>query len=200
MNSIIACHDCDLLQKTPQLPEGARAKCIRCGATVHQRKRNSIERTLALAIAGLLLLILANSFPFLSMKIGEQIQETTLLTGIKQLYAQDMRTLAFLVFITTFLAPLVQILCMLYLLVPLQIGRVPRHLAKILRFLERLQPWSMMEVFMIGILVSIVKLAKMAKIIPGISIAAFFALIIVLSAMTVSLDSHLLWEKWGEQQ
>jgi paraquat-inducible protein A len=63
--------------------------------------------------------------------------------------------------------------------------------------LQHIQPWGMMEVFMVGILVSVVKLAKMAKIIPGISLYSFLALIFVLSAMTVSLDGHLIWQKWG---
>jgi paraquat-inducible protein A len=69
-------------------------------------------------------------------------------------------------------------------------------LPRVMRFLEHVLPWSMMEVFMIGILVSVVKLAGMAKIIPGISLYSFLALIFVLAAMIVSLDSHLIWQKW----
>jgi paraquat-inducible protein A len=77
---------------------------------------------------------------------------------------------------------------------------VPRRLPHVLRFLEHVLPWSMMEVFMIGILVSIVKLAGMAKIIPGISLYSFLALIFVLAAMVVSVDSHLIWQKWEEHR
>ena len=91
-------------------------------------------------------------------------------------------------------------ICLFYILLPLKFGRVPRRLPRVLRFLNSMAPWGMMEVFMVGILVSVVKLAKMAKIIPGISLFSFLALIFVLSAMTVSLDSHLLWEKWEEQR
>ena len=76
----------------------------------------------------------------------------------------------------------------------------PHRLPRVLRFLHSMAPWSMMEVFLIGILVSVVKLAKMAQVIPGISLYSFLALIFVLTAMTVSLDSHLIWHKWEEHR
>jgi paraquat-inducible protein A len=107
-----------------------------------------------------------------------------------------MQALAILVFITTILAPAAQLLGMLYLLLPLRHRRVPPCFAPIFRFVRGLQPWSMMEVFMLGILVSIVKLAKMASIVPGIAIFSFFGLIVVLAAATVALDPHELWHRW----
>lgn len=200
MQAITACHECDLLQRVPDLPVGNTAKCIRCGSVIHQHKRNAIERTLAFAMAGLVFFFLANTFPFLAIKIGAQIRHTTLITGIKELYLQGMQVIAILVFLTTVLVPLTQMLCMLYILVPLKYGRIPKQLPRVFRFLQSLQPWSMMEVFMVGILVSVVKLAKMAKIIPGIAVFSFLALIFVLAAMTVSLDAHQIWEKWGEHR
>jgi paraquat-inducible protein A len=68
-------------------------------------------------------------------------------------------------------------------------------LARIFRFVQRLHPWSMMEVFMLGILVSIVKLAGMASMVPGISLFAFLVLIFVLAGSMASLDPHLIWEQ-----
>ena len=200
MDSLIACHECDLVHRMTKLPTKGAAHCIRCGAVLYKHKPNSLERTLAFAVAGLILFILANSFPFLGLKIGAQVRETTLITGIHELYIQGMRTISILVLITTVLAPFVQILCLFYVLLPLKFNRVPKGLPHIFRFLHSVLPWSMMEVFMIGILVSVVKLAKMAIIIPGISMYSFLALIFVLAAMTVSLDSHLIWQKWEEHR
>ncbi|MGD8285281.1 MAG: paraquat-inducible protein A [Desulfobacterales bacterium] len=200
MDSLMACHECDVIHSIKTLPGKGAAHCIRCGAVLFKHKANSLERTLAFALAGLILFILANSFPFLGMKIGAQVRETTLITGIHELYVQGMQIIAVLVLITTVLAPLIQMVCMFYVLLPLKFGRVPRMLPRVLRFLEHVLPWSMMEVFMIGILVSVVKLAGMAKIIPGISLYSFLALIFVLAAMTVSLDSHLIWQKWEERR
>jgi paraquat-inducible protein A len=200
MDSFIACHDCDLIHRIDPLPAKGAAACIRCGAILYKHKPNSLDRTLAFAMAGLILFMLANSFPFLGLKIGAQFRETNLITGIYELYVQGMQVIAILVLITTVLVPFTQMVCLFYILLPLKFGRLPKGLPWILRFLQQIQPWGMMEVFMVGILVSVVKLAKMAKIIPGISLYSFLALIFVLSAMTVSLDTHLIWQKWDENR
>lgn len=200
MSSLIACHDCDLIQRLPHISEAGTIQCIRCGAVLHQKIRNSIERTLSLTLAGLVLFGLANAFPFLAFKIGAQVRQTTLLTGIQELYAQGMPELSVIVLLTTVLVPLAQMICMLYILLPLKFRRIPLKLPQVFRFIRHLQPWNMMEVFMLGILVSVVKLAKMAKIIPGVALFSFLALIFVMAAMTASLDSHLIWEKWDEKR
>ena len=83
---------------------------------------------------------------------------------------------------------------------PLKFNFIPRGLPRVFRFVRHLAPWSMMEVFMLGILVSVVKLAKMAKIVPGVALFSFLALIFVMAAMTASLDSHLIWEKWENRR
>lgn len=196
METLIACHECDLIHRIKPLPRKGVANCTRCGSVLYRDKPNSIERTLSLSLAGLVLFALANSFPFLSLKMSSQLHQTNLITGIAVLFGQDMRMLATLVFFTTILAPAAQLLGMFYLLLPLRHNRIPPHFALILRFVLGLQPWSMMEVFMLGILVSIVKLAKMAAIVPGVAIFSFFGLIVVLTAATASLDPHELWHRW----
>lgn len=195
MDSQIACHECDLIHQIQPLVEGATARCSRCGAILYRHKRNSLDRTLALTLAGLILFVLANSFPFLSMKIEAQVQESTLITGIEKLWAQGMWQVALLVLLTTIVVPLAQLLGLLYVLLPIKLNRKPWKLARIFRFVQRLHPWSMMEVFMLGILVSIVKLAGMASMVPGISLFAFMVLIFVLAGSMASLDPHLIWEQ-----
>ncbi|UCF03124.1 MAG: paraquat-inducible protein A [Deltaproteobacteria bacterium] len=197
-NSLIACHECDLLHKIQPLPEGGAARCVRCDALLYYQKKDSLDRTLALTIAGLVLFIVANTFPFLAMKSGSIVRETTLITGVKGLYQQGMESLALLVFLTSILVPFVQIAGMLYVLVPLKFKRVPRNLALVYRFIRSLQPWGMMEVFMLGILVSYVKLGKMAKIIPGLAIYSFVVLIFVLAGAAASLDPRIVWNRLGE--
>ncbi|MCG6945889.1 MAG: paraquat-inducible protein A [Deltaproteobacteria bacterium] len=196
MNSLIACHECDLLYKLPVLPEGSAAKCSRCGAVLQRHKRNSLDRTLAWAIAGLILFAVANIYPFLALKSEGLVRETTLITGVEQLYKQDMRSVAVLVFLTSILFPFLQLAGTLYMLLPLKFKRLPWWKpALVFRFIRTIQPWSMMEVFMIGILVSAVKLAKMASIIPGLALYSFVILIFVLAAVAASLDPHLVWDR-----
>lgn len=197
---LIACHECDLVHQLGEVPPGGSARCARCGSPLYRPKRDSINRTLALTMTGLLLFIIANTNSFLGFKIGVQIRETVLATGIYQLYQQDMKMIATLVLFTVVIVPALHLVSMLYVLVPLQMNLVPRHLARVFRLYDFLKPWGMLEIFMLGILVSAVKLGKMATIIPGVALFAFLALIFVQAAMAVTLDSHLIWEQLNRHQ
>jgi paraquat-inducible protein A len=195
MAHYLACHECDLVHELGEVPQGAGARCARCGAALYRPKRDSVNRTLALTLAGVILFVIANTYPFLGFKIGAQVRETTLATGIHQLYHQDMKIIATLVLLTVVLVPALHLAGMLYILIPLQRNRFPRHLPRVFGLLLQLKPWGMMEIFMLGILVSAVKLVKMATIIPGPALYAFLGLIFVLAAMAVTLDEHLVWEQ-----
>ncbi len=194
-NALIACHECDWLYSVRPLPAGSVAKCRRCGAVLYREKRDSVDRTLALTIAGLILFVVANVFPFLAFKLQGLETQTTLSTGIKNLYAQGMWELALLVLLTCILIPFVQLLGMLYVFVPLKLNRTPWQLPIVFRTLETLKPWGMMEVFMLGILVSIVKLAKMATIVPGLAVWSFALLIVVLAGAAASMDRRVVWDR-----
>jgi paraquat-inducible protein A len=194
-SAFIACHECDLLHRLPALPEGGLAKCTRCQAVIYQHKRNSLNRTLALTVSAVVFLVLANTFPFLALKMEGQLQETILLTGVLELSQQGRTEIAMLVFITSMLLPALQILFMLYILMPLKYDCLPPQLARVFRVYQTIRPWSMMEVFMLGILVSAAKLADMATVVPGIAVYSFMILIFLLAAITWSLDPHLIWEK-----
>ncbi len=191
----LACPDCDLINR---LHRNACKNqiCARCGSVLQRYRPNSIERSLALTIATLVLFIASNSFPFLTMQSGSFIQQTTLFTGIEELWRQNEHTLSLLILFTCIFVPFVQILSLLYILAPLWLfdRRLPGSTV-ILRVLKHVAPWAMMEVFMIGILVALVKLSHMATIIPGISLVSFGLLIFLMPAALTSLDFTLLWEK-----
>lgn len=191
---LIACHECDLVHQWVEVPQGGAARCSRCGGALYRPKRDSINRTLSLTLTGIILYFVANTNPFLGFRIGAQVRETILATGIFQLYQQGMTIIATLVLFTVVIVPAIHLAAMLYILAPLQLKRVPRHLPRVFRLYQLLKPWGMMEIFMLGILVSVVKLAKMATIIPGLALFAFLSLIFVLAAMAVALDEHLIWQ------
>ena len=191
---LIKCHECDLLQVNPTLPTGGAALCNRCGATLHRDRPDSLNRTLALTLAGIVLFIVANSFPFLSFQMQGQITETTLFTGIRDLYLGGMWELAAVVFFTSILAPGIQLVLLLVVLLPLALmKRLPPGFGRLFRWVKTLTPWGMMDVFMLGILVSVVKLSDMATIVPGTSLFAFVVLILVLAAAQASLDPDIVW-------
>jgi paraquat-inducible protein A len=146
------------------------------------------------------LFVVANSFPFLSFDMKGQETQTTLVTGVRDLWQQDKPELAGLVLLTIFLAPLLQIAILLYVLLPLHRNRVPWQMKRAFRLLRHVEPWSMMEVFMIGILVAIVKLLDMARIEPGLALWAFVLLFLLISGAVASLDPHAVWERAEERR
>ncbi|MGD2097665.1 MAG: paraquat-inducible protein A [Desulfobacterales bacterium] len=194
VKSLIACHECDLLQQLQPLPPDGTARCVRCGSVLYRRKRNSLDRVLALTVAGLILFVIANAYPFLTFRLEAQVQETNLITGVIELYHQGMWIVAGVVLFTTIICPLMELCVMLFVLVPLKLGRKPWKLALLFRAVRGFRPWGMMEVFMIGILVAAVKLVKMASIIPGMALYAFMVLIFILAASAAALDPHIIWK------
>ena len=94
---LIACHECDLLHRIPVQQGSGVARCRRCNALLHRSVRNSLDRTLALTFAGVILFIVANSFPFLAFKLQGQETQTTLISGVQDLYDQGMWEIAILV-------------------------------------------------------------------------------------------------------
>ena len=130
---LIACHDCDLIHWFGSVPEGSAATCSRCGAMLYQNKRDSLERTLALTVTGLILFVVANTFPFLGFKLQARVHETVLITGIKELFHQGMWILATVVLLTTIVLPAVQMLGVLYVLLPIKLNRIPWKLREVFR-------------------------------------------------------------------
>ena len=192
---LMACHECDLLNRIVGLPEGGTSICSRCGAVLVSHKRNSLDRSLALTLTGLILFAMANAYPLLAIKSDSLYKATTLMGSVEVLYAAGMWHVGLLVFFTAILFPFLDLVSRLYILIPLTMNRRPRKLSFIMSLNQSINPWGMMDVFMLGILVSVVKLVKMMKVIPGVSLYAFMLLIFVLAAIAASFDPHLVWEK-----
>lgn len=190
-----ACHECDLLNRVPPLPPQQIAKCARCDAVLYRNIPDSIEKTLSLAVGSAILFIVANAFPFLGFGTPGSMRTTSLVSGVVDLHAQGMPILAFIVLATTVIVPAVQIAGLLYVLAPLQRGRVPQQFNRVFRLVLHMRPWTMVEIFLLGILVAFVKLAGMAEIVPGVALWAFGFLIITLSWATSSLEPHVIWRR-----
>ncbi|MFH0351265.1 MAG: paraquat-inducible protein A [Chromatiales bacterium] len=193
--TLIACHDCDLLQRETVLPAGGAACCGRCGAVLYRKLPESLDRTLAFTLAAGVLFLLANAFPLMGLEVQGQRNATGLLGAVRALWDQDMGMVAGLVFLTTVLIPAIEISGMIYLLLPLRLGRAPPGVAPMLRVLQAVKPWGMVEVFMLGVLVSLVKLAHLASIVPGIALWSFGGLILLLAASAASFNPHEVWAR-----
>jgi paraquat-inducible protein A len=192
---LIACHECDLLQRETVLGRGGSARCRRCGAMLYKSLPASVDRTLALTLAALILFGVANAFPIVGISVNGTLVETTLFGAARILYLDGVWPLAGLVFVTTLLMPLVAMLAMLYLLMPLRTGRVPKRPDIALRLLRRVAPWGMIEVLILGMLVALVKLAAIASVVPGISLWAFGTVMVLLAAAGATFDPHDIWAR-----
>src|SRR3954471_18409805 len=180
--ALIACHECDLLQQETDLPARGTALCARCGATLYRNRPDSVERALAFTVGGLVLLVISNAFPLVGLRIQGEVIQTTLFGASRALYADGMRTVAAVVFISIVVAPLIELLAMMFLLLPLQFNRVPRAGVTLFRALRAVQPWRMVEVLLLGVLVALVKLAHIAEVVPGVALYSVGALVFVLAA------------------
>ena len=193
--ALIACRECDLLHNRVDLPPHGLAHCQRCGAELYRAKANSLEHTLSLVIAGLILIIIVNVYPLASMVMEGRPQNVSLITGVGELVDQGLPAVALVVLVTSLVAPLLELLGLFYVLLPLSLGRRPRFLAWVFRWVRRIEPWCMLEVFMLGVLISATKLAKDAELIPGIALYALFALIFVMAAISAALDPEAIWSR-----
>ncbi|MDX1375708.1 MAG: paraquat-inducible protein A [Burkholderiales bacterium] len=194
-SNLIACHECDLLQREVALPPGGKAICPRCQATLYTHSTDSIDRAAALMLGAALLFVIGNAFPVVSMEIQGQRSEALVWQGAWQLHREGETLVGAMVFLTAFVFPLLQIAGLLAILMPLRLGLTPRYLVPAFRLVEQCRPWSMVEVFMLGVLVSLVKLAHMATVVPGIGMWAFFGLIVLLAWASATLNPHEVWER-----
>ncbi len=193
--NLIACHECDLLQREVPLPLHGAARCMRCGATLYRNVPDSVDRTLAYTLAATVMFVLANAFPIVGLDAQGNHTSTTLFGTVRTLHAQDMSSVAALVFFTTMLMPSLQLGAMLYMLLPLKLGRVPRFLPTMFRMVEIARTWGMVEVFLLGTLVSLAKLAHLASLVPDIALWSFAALMVLLAASASSFDERSFWER-----
>ena len=191
----VACPDCDLINQLPSLAPGESASCVRCDATLSRNPPNSIARGIALTFTAIVLYTITCTFPFLSFGKAGIVAHTKLFSGIIGLYEQGMYFLAAVVSFTTVVVPVFMMAGLCYLLLPLRADLRLPGAERILRWILNLQPWNMVEIFMIGIIVAGVKLQKMAALQPGVGAWAFIVLIFVMAAIAVSLEPRVLWER-----
>lgn len=192
---LIACHECDLLQREVPLAPKEAARCRCCGALLYRDVPDSLERTLALTAAAAILFILANAFPIVGLDAQGHRSSTTLFGTVGTLRDQGMTSVAVLVFVTTILMPAVQLAAMLYMLAPLRFGRVAHGAPRVFRVIEAVRPWGMVEVFLLGTLVSLAKLAHMASLLPDVALWSFAALMVLLAAAAQSFDERSFWAR-----
>ena len=197
--SYAACPGCDLLVEVTPVDLSHKVICNRCGTTIARSTKNSIERVIAISSAGLLLFIPAMFLPLMTLttigiKVSGNVFETT-----RHFFVEGYFLVAVIALLSAVIFPLVKLLCAF--LVAFQINRSPQTpwLKPVFKFLSHIDEWGMVEVYLIGILVSLIKIYGMASISFGMGFICFILLVFLSIANTSAIDKALFWNRIARQ-
>jgi paraquat-inducible protein A len=193
------CPGCGLLQTVPPLAPGMTAQCGRCPTTLRRTSAHRPDHILALALTAFVLLVVMCSTTLMSVETAGISHVADLFSGPQELVRRNMAELAAVVLFVTVLAPFARLIGTLYVLLRLHETPPPRHLRRVFALAEKLRPWSMIEVFVLGVFVAYVKLGDLVHIGLAAGVYALLALTFVLVWMDSALDRERVWEKLDGQ-
>ena len=197
--SLIACEECDLLQRPIALPAGGWALCLGCNGPLYRYTPGSLDRALAFSLGAVVLFSIGVTSPIMELEIQGHMVSSSLHAAVQQLWNQDQQIFAVLVAATTMILPTLELTVMLSVLFVLRIRRASAWVPKLLRLLTLVRPWGMTEIFFMGVLVALVKLAHMADIVAGIALWSLGGMMLLLIAASRSFNLRHLWEQVSPQ-
>jgi len=193
----VACKVCGRVHAMPAIPSGMVAKCVRCGSTIQKRVGDSLHITAACALAALLLYVPANTLPILRIELYGASSDNTAWQGAVRLLKDGDYIIATIVFMASILVPLLKLLGLFFVVVSTKLrfrrGRWIR--TWIFQFIDLIGRWAMLDVFVVAVLVSAVKLNGLATVMPGRGLLAFGGVVVFTLLASESFDPQLIWEK-----
>ena len=194
--SLASCYSCHLVSKPPPSDGPVVIKCPRCGSILHKRKPNSISRTWALVLAALICYIPANVLPITTVISMGKKQSDTIMSGVIYFIQTDMWPIALVIFIASVFVPLLKLLILGFLLTSVQreSGWRPRDRTRLYRIIEVIGRWSMLDIYVVTILVALVKLGALATIEAGPGAVFFAAVVVITMFAAMSFDPRIIWD------
>ena len=189
-----ACHECDLLLTGHGAKKGRKAVCTRCGSVLFENKPDTINRTLAMTIAGLLLFWPANLLPILSLNIMGNASYNTMVGAVSALALNGQLLVALLVLFCSVAAPFVNLCLLLLILIQIKLRRNFVPLPQLFRLYNYLDSWAMLEIYMIALLISIIKLLDMAEVDVNLGMLCFIGLLVTYLGTKVTLEKSVVWK------
>jgi paraquat-inducible protein A len=200
LNKLVACHECDLLMPKPHLASGEKASCPRCGYELFRHTSQVVRRSLALVIAALLLFIPACFLPIMEINVLGQSSLDTVWSGVLALYEAGglLQSIAVVVFLSSMVIPLFKLLTQFLVLASIRFDIGRSYGLFLYRVYQHMREWGMLEVYLMGILVSIVKLIDIAKPSIGLGLVCFVSLLLVQVWLEATMEPHQIWEALAE--
>jgi paraquat-inducible protein A len=194
--SLISCHSCHLLCKAASLFKRAYAVCPRCGAVLHSRKPNSIARTWALVIAAFVFYIPANVLPITRVISFGKAQSDTIMSGVIYFVKSGSWPIALVIFVASVFVPLLKLILLIFLLISVQVKSQwrPKDRTRFYRITEAVGRWSMVDIYVVTLLVALVKLGSLATIEAGPGAIFFAGVVIITIFAAMSFDPRLIWD------
>ena len=189
------CHYCDTIHEVKPIEEGSRATCVQCGATLFQNRPASLARVTSFSLTSLLLMIVVHTAPFVHMDAAGQRTELTLYGAVLALIEEGFTFVGMGVALFTIITPLILAGGLCYVCVPLMLGRIAPGAMFVTRWMSRSEPWNMIEVFLLGVLVSLLKLGELAELHLGFGFWAFAGLMLCMAAAVAAIDKRELWDR-----
>ena len=197
-HALVACLECDLVQRTVESPPGAIVRCQRCNSMLYHHNDKPLDHAVAWSLAGLILLLLAIIFPVVNLSAGGHQTHASLFSGAIALSHAGQFGVAALVIGVLIVAPALLFLLQIAILYPLRQGRLVPRFALLMRILASLSHWLMFDVFMLAIIVAVVKLSHLAQVSPGEGLWAFLGLMVASIVSITSYDIHAVWERYSQ--
>lgn len=195
-----ACPECDLLLQDVAVPPGSESVCPRCGHVLREGRPDSVLHALLLSTLGLMLFGPAIGMPLLSLSVTGLRQEASLAQAVLALADNGFWEVALMVATCAVIAPLLNLWLLFAVSVTLQVRSQPRWLPLLMRLNHHVREWAMLEVFLMGVLVSMVKLKDIAELLPGIGLYCFVCLMLCALLLNTIIDEHELWQTWDMNQ
>lgn len=200
-DNLVACPGCDLLHHRRQLQAGEQARCQRCNDVIQTRKPHTVDRTLAVTLAAVVLLILSLFTPFMSLSRAGIESSISVLDSVLALWDSQMRWLGLLTLALIVLLPLVRLLLLAWVLWRLFAGRKVRRSMRVAFYWAlKLEPWAMADIFMVGVVVSLVKISTLANLSVGIAFWALIVLVGVSIIISMTLCKDTIWAMLSKQR
>lgn len=194
MDTVIACETCGLVQQVGVVPAGSVARCARCDFRLVRRRPNSRLMTFVFSLAALILYFPSNIYPIVTAEYHGMHSETTVLQGIRSLWQHGQYFIAGLVMCTSILSPILKIAGLLILSTTLGRPGWLRTRTWVYRVIRLIDPWNMLEVFLLAIAVSMIEMGRVATVHPGRGVFSFTAVVALTLLATLSFDPRLLWD------